>query len=285
MLRRAGVNQCPTTAAPITSVTNLYLCPSHANSTGHELPRRSASFIAITCVLRQIDLVLQHARGPQDAQQVDARRIAQPDKNLRRATASGSPTRRPAPTFASSPLANTSTFVPMRGLVVGKPGQIEPHKVVLVRAHVAQQHRRRAFLRHDQVGSAVAIHVRGNQPARRVQLAPLSSPSAWLTSSNVPSPRLRSTRTSGPAFGLHNCGQVDPAIVVDIDRRHAPSAQRVLQWQRNAFKSPADVFGACDIAPQREARRAGVRHRDIHPAVFVVVEHRDAGRRAAACSS
>src|ERR1017187_5155383 len=46
LLRRVGVNQCPTTAAPITSVTSWYLCPSQANSTGHELPRRLAKVCA-----------------------------------------------------------------------------------------------------------------------------------------------------------------------------------------------------------------------------------------------
>ena len=42
------MNQWPTTAAPMMSVMNLYLWPFQAKSTGQELPRRSASFMAIT---------------------------------------------------------------------------------------------------------------------------------------------------------------------------------------------------------------------------------------------
>ena len=50
VLRRVGVNQWPTTAAPITSVTSLYFLPFQANSTGQDEPRRSASFMAMTAV-------------------------------------------------------------------------------------------------------------------------------------------------------------------------------------------------------------------------------------------
>src|SRR5271166_3836923 len=38
-----GEIQCPITPAPITSVMNSYFSPFHANSVGHELPRRSSS--------------------------------------------------------------------------------------------------------------------------------------------------------------------------------------------------------------------------------------------------
>ena len=102
MFRRVGVNQCPTTAAPITSVTSLYLCPSHANSTGHELPRRSASFIAITCVCGKIDLVLQNARRPQNSQQIDMLRLAQANQQLRRSLRLPVQTHPPVPTSATA---------------------------------------------------------------------------------------------------------------------------------------------------------------------------------------
>ena len=84
MLRRVGVNQCPTTAAPITSVTRRYLWPSQAKSTGHELPRRSASFMAITCVRGKSISSWSTPVGQRMRKQVDAFGFAQPDKHLRR---------------------------------------------------------------------------------------------------------------------------------------------------------------------------------------------------------
>ena len=92
-------------------------------------------------LMRQVDLILQHARGPKNAQQVDALRIAQPDKNLRRrlrlvARRAGQLPLLPVPARKHLHLHAS------RRLVVRKARQIEPHKMVLVRAHIAQQHRR-----------------------------------------------------------------------------------------------------------------------------------------------
>ena len=151
-----------------------------ANHVGHELvfvpvphkEHRAGTAAAVGFLhrdhlrVRQIDLVLQHAGGPQNAQQVDALRIAQPDQNLRRRL------RLVARCAGQLPLLPQAVgehlhLHAQRSLVVRIAGQIEAHKVILVRAHVAQQHRRRIYLRHDQIGRAVAIHIGGNQPARR----------------------------------------------------------------------------------------------------------------------
>jgi len=55
------------------------------------------------------------------------------------------------------------------------------------------------FLGHDQIGRAIAVKIGGNQSAGAASRT-LSSPSAWLTSSKLPSPRLRKTFSRGPAF-------------------------------------------------------------------------------------
>ena len=57
----------------------------------------------------------------------------------------------------------------MAVLLSAKPGQVEPHKVILVGADVTQQYRRRIFLRNDQVGRSVAIQIAGNQATRTLQ--------------------------------------------------------------------------------------------------------------------
>ena len=119
--------------------------------------------------VRQIDLVLQHARGPQNAQQVDALGLAQADQNLRRRLRLVARRAGQLPLLPLAVRKNLHLHA-QRGLVVRIAGQVEAHKVILVRAHVAQQHRRRIQLRHNQVRRAVAVHIGGNQPARRAQL-------------------------------------------------------------------------------------------------------------------
>ena len=170
--------------------------------------------------MRQIDLVLQNSRRPQNAQQIDAIRIAQPDQNLRRSL------RREARRAGQFPLLPLPVGKDLhlradRRLVVRIAAQVEPHKVILVRAHIAQQHRRRILLRHNQVRRAIAIHIRRNQSARRLQrhaVQPqrvahiLKAPIAAVA--KHPHPR--------PGARLHNRRQVNPSIVVDIDRASRP---------------------------------------------------------------
>ena len=79
-----------------------------------------------------------------------------------------------------------------------------------------------------------------------------------------------------PRFGVHNRRQIDPSIVVDIDGSKAPSAERSMKRQFHALKPPAYVIRAFHVPPQCQARRASVRHGNVHPAVFVEVQYRNA---------
>ena len=127
--------------------------------------------------------------------------------------------------------------------------------MILVRAHVAQQHRRRVHLRHDQIGGAVAIHIGGNQAARRCQLNRIEPERmAHIFKAAVAAIAQHAHLRSGAGFD--NRRQIDPSVVIDVDRRHAPAAQRAMQRQLNALESPAHVIRSCHIAPQRESRRA-----------------------------
>ena len=221
MLRRVGVNQCPTTAAPITSVTNLYLCPSHANSTGHELPRRSASFIAITCVCGRSISSCSTPVGHR------MRSRSMPSASPRPTRICGGALRLVARCAGQFPLLPQPVGKDLhlradRRLVVGKAGQVEPHKVILVRAHIAQQHRRRVQLRHDQVRRAVAIHIGRNQPARRSELHMHRGPERVAHIFKAAIAAIAKDAHLRAGAGFDNRRQVDPSVVVDIDRALGP---------------------------------------------------------------
>ena len=226
MLRRVGVNQWPTTAAPITSVTNLYLCPSHANSTGQELPRRSASFIAITCCCGKSISSCSTPVGHR------MRNRSMPCASPRPTRICGGSLRLVARSTRQFPLLPQPVrkhlhLHAQRGLVVGKAGQVETHKVIFVCAHVAQKHRRSIFLRHDQIGRAVAIHIGGHQSPWRMQCNVVQAKRvAYVLKAAVAA--IAKDAHVRSALRLHDRRQVDPAIVINIDGRQSPSAQRVL---------------------------------------------------------
>ena len=69
-------------------------------------------------------------------------------------------------------------------------------------------------------------------------------------------------------------GQVQPAIVVDIDCRDSPSSNPLRFGNRDAFESRA-----ADVLPQAETRRAPVREGQVHPTVLIEIDCDSAGRR------
>ena len=99
-------------------------------------------------------------------------------------------------------------------------------------------------------------------------------PSDALTSSNPCAPLLRNTRTSVPF-----------AVSTTAARSIHPSLSKSMAVMPQPFV--ASVMGsgtrskllAIHIAPQADPRRAGMRQRNVHPAVFVEVEDVDAGSR------
>ena len=149
--------------------------------------------------------------------------------------------------------------------------------MILVRAHIPQQHRRRIQLRHNQIRRAVPRHICGNQPARRVEYHTVQAQRmAHILKATVSA--IAKDLHPRPRLGLDNCRQINPAIVVYVDGRNAPSTQRAVQWEFHFFKPPANVFRSGNIAPQRQSRRALMSHDNIHPAVFVVIQHGNAYR-------
>jgi len=168
---------------------------------------------------RQIDLILQHPGGPENAQQIDSLRIAQANQNLRR------PLRLIARGSRHLPLLPLTIGEDLylraeSRLVIGKASQIEANRVILVAAHIAQEHRRRIQLSHDQIRRTIVFY--GNQPARRGQLHAIEAQrmAHFLKTSVAEIAKNANLRAS---FCLDDRRQIDPAVVVDIDRRHAPS--------------------------------------------------------------
>jgi hypothetical protein len=248
MLRRSGVNQCPTTPAPITSVTSLYLCPSHANNTGHELPRRSASFIAITarpCTAWQIDLVLQHARGPQNAQQIDALRIAPAPQESAAAPASGSPTRRPVPTSANGRSQMLPPSRPAPSCYPHSPSDRAAQNDSCSRPHSSAAPAARS-LRHNQIRRAVTIHIGRNQPARLAAASPHPVPAHGSRPQTSHRPCCGTRAPAAPP----SSPQSPPGQSIHRYRYRQPSRPiraRVLQRQFHAFKPPPNMVRPLNI--------------------------------------
>ncbi len=151
--------------------------------------------------------------------------------------------------------------------------------MILVCALVAQQQRSRVQLRHNQIRRAhrhphppqsvraepsmprCPALARGSHPQRSHRPG-CEIPSLEALPQSPQSPRGRS---------IHRCRYRQR---VTPHPRVAP-----VQGQLHAFESPPYVVRTCDIAPQREPRRARVRDGNIHPAVLVEIQHRDADSR------
>src|SRR5258708_6886315 len=80
--------------------------------------------------------------------------------------------------------------------------------------------------------------------------------------------------------GFTDGNEIEPAIVVIIERRESPTALPTEIRQLEAFEPLA-----FNIAPQADARRSGVGESEVHPAVFIEIErdHTDGGRKIFFC--
>ena len=77
-----------------------------------------------------------------------------------------------------------------------------------------------------------------------------------------------------PVSRFNRGHQVEPSVVVEIDRSDSPTCGQVLYRQRDAFKALA-----LHIAPQRNAWAAGVGESYIHPPILIEIEHHCSHRR------
>src|SRR5260370_31174207 len=71
--------------------------------------------------------------------------------------------------------------------------------------------------------------------------------------------------------GFADCNEIEPAIIVVVDGGKSPAAlpAQIRQWDTLETL-------AFDVAPEANARCAGVREGEVHPAVFIEIERNDA---------
>src|SRR5260221_8724832 len=80
--------------------------------------------------------------------------------------------------------------------------------------------------------------------------------------------------------GFTDGNEIEPAIVVVIERRESPAALPTEIRQLEAFEPLA-----FDIAPEADTGSASVGEGEVHPAVFIEIErdHTDGGRKIFFC--
>ena len=110
----------------------------------------------------------------------------------------------------------------------------------MLRADVAQQDGRRVELGDDEIGRAVAVDLGGDEAARSVSLTRVEAERmADIFKSAVAAIAEDANLRAG--FGFDDGGEIDPAVVVDVDGGEAPAAQSARQRQIDAVKAAADV--------------------------------------------
>src|SRR6185437_5941229 len=101
--------------------------------------------------------------------------------------------------------------------VVGEAGERQPQRVIAISADVVQHDGWSIELGDNQIGCAVAVDIGSDNGTGVVKLETIYADGAayileTLRAAIAPNSQFRSL------IGLHNCSEVDPAVVVDIDR-------------------------------------------------------------------
>src|SRR5205823_1082467 len=130
-----------------------------------------------------------------------------------------------------------------------------------------------AALCNQQVGVAIEIEIRSNEGTRRLQLK-LVQPCGHRNIAEAARAFVaQQTKLTAAAGVLSNRGDINPTIVVVIERHHAKTAPPAELWQRNALEALA-----FNVAPKRQPGCAGMREHKVHPAVFVEIERCETNR-------
>ncbi len=139
--------------------------------------------------------------------------------------------------------------------------------MISVAAVIVQQQWISVELGDDQIGSAVAVHIGGDQGARvhQLHLVEFHPCRHVLKTRRAQVPQRAQLR---PVLRFDHGNQVEPAIVVDVDGGQSPPGDRILYRQGDALEALALY-----IAPQRDAWAACVGEGHIHPPILVEIEH------------
>src|SRR5712664_1652316 len=149
------------------SAMNSYSRPFHENKTGHELPRRSSS--AMLCTFFAARFISSCGTPVGHSSRTTSALRSEPSKNWRSVLAKIAGRTGHFPLLIQRARVEFD-FGPDSALVVVERLEVDAHPVVLIAALIAQNKRRAAELRHDQVRVAVSIDIGNRNRARLIQL-------------------------------------------------------------------------------------------------------------------
>ncbi len=144
--------------------------------------------------------------------------------------------------------------------------QHDLQRVVAVASVVSQQQRRAGACGYDEVRIAVMIHI-GSDDRTRVRRGDLIQ--LHLRRHVLEAGRACVAEHSylRPPRRLHDHREVNPPIVVDVDRRDTPGANDVMKRQKHPLE-PSSI----DVLPQRDRWRRRMGHGNVHPAILVEIK-------------
>ena len=146
--------------------------------------------------------------------------------------------------------------------------------MILIAAFVAQQHSRSMILRDKQISCPVVIVVSRQQTARRFQMNFVETHSGSYVLESLGTLVAKQSHFTAPVRRFAYSSQIHPAVVVVIQRGHAPGTNPIQFRKRNRLKRLPIL-----VTPQRKRRRPPMREGQIHPSIFVEVENCYAYRR------
>ena len=177
-------------------------------------------------VAGDLNFVLQHAGGPQHADDVGFLGIAQADDDVggilsEIAVRSVDLKLLPVAAGEDFDLGADGGFVVVQSL------EREPQPVILIAAFVAQQHGRPVILRDEQVGGAVVVVVAGDDGARIFELNLVEANVGGDVFESVGPEIAEETDFALAVFRLADGDEVDPAVVVVVEGGDAVGADPV----------------------------------------------------------
>ena len=218
------------------------------------------------------NFILQNASRPQHADYIGLFRLAKADGQVGRVLPQIAGR---SVNFKLLPQASGEDFDFRAdgGLVIVQAFERQTQRVVLVAAFVAEQNGGAVILRDQEIDGAVVVIVSGDDDARIFELNLVE---AYVGGDVFPSVRAeiaKEANFTATIFCFANGGQVDPAVVVVVDGDDAEGADPIDFRQRDLVEGFALI-----VPPERDAGRARVSERDIHPAVVIEIKYRHTHR-------
>ena len=225
--------------------------------------------IILLLVPRDIDFVLEHARGPSHAHDVGFFCIAEADHDVGRVLSQVSV--RPGNLKFLAIAARKHFHLGTDGaLVVGQSLEREAQPVILIAAFIAQQHSRTVILRNQQVGRAVAIVIASDDGARVFELNFVETYFGGDVLETI-GPEIAEEAHFALAFlRFADCDEVDPTVVVVIEGGDSEGSGPVRLGKFYSIERLPVI-----VTPKCDAGCAQVREGQIHPTIVIEVKNCD----------